>query len=146
MQLIHIADASIVLRVDDRLNIIGTWRVKRNFRPPALMRRVCSMITTDFQLPHFDDDDIFVTDPLGCFRLLSWIISQHPRASAKQLHCRFYDLFYFNPDEALYTALCVFAGELDRPGECGFFLNQQLRNHPLEMGAISLLGMIQRQG
>lgn len=146
MQLIHILSSSILLWVDENLDIDGMMRVRLNMRARPHVTRIHNLVSTANGKPRFVDD-CFETDGLGCARILWWLLDEHAGSSGKTIYSRFCELFTDNPDDALKAALRIYLGtDASAPGESGYFCNQQWRNHPREMGAIQLLGQMWRSG
>jgi hypothetical protein len=139
MKLVHVDEPSIVLLLDDALNIVQAWRVRRNKRLAACVIRVAGLRST----PHGPAirDDHFETDGLGCIRLLLWITNERPDASTKVNFHRFERLFSDNPTDAITATLRILTGhEARAAGETSYFISQQWAHHPNEMAAIKALG------
>lgn len=140
MKLVHVEDASILLLLDEGLNIVRTWRVRRNQRLASCVERVTGLRSTAHGRPEIGDHH-FTTDGLGCIRLLFWITNEHPDGSARANHNRFERLFSNNPTDAITATMRIFAGcEALAAGETAFFVADQWRQHPAEMAAIKALG------
>lgn len=140
MKLVHISDASILLLLDESLNIVETWRVRRNQRLAPCIVRMTGLRSTAHGGPEFRDDH-FVTDGLGCFGLLCWIADEHPDLSARAQYNRFERLFSDNPTDAITATMRIYAGCEDQAaGETAFFIADQWTHHPGEMTAIKALG------
>ncbi|WP_176595658.1 MULTISPECIES: hypothetical protein [Sphingobium] len=144
MQLVHVLSASIVLQLNDQLNIDRIWRVPHHHRPDPCVIRVFDLYSTPNGKPCFMDGG-FQTDGLGCMRLAYWVGQERPSASDQAARNRFRALFADNPDEALKATLRIYLGtDVLAPGECGYFSAQQWFHHPTEMQAIAMIGQIAR--
>lgn len=142
MQLAYIETASVILLLNDALDIHRVQRVSRGKRLLPHVIRVADLYNTPGGSPRLTES-AFETDGLGCIRLLWWIIHERPNASATVHLNRFNALFSDNPADTLRAVLRVFAGTWKAaPGEEGFFCADQWAHHPREMAAIALLGSI----
>lgn len=146
MELVYVVSPSIVLLLDDNLNIARAWRWKASKSLPACVVRATHLDATADGRPGFEGDT-FETDGLGAIRLLWWIINERPDASQNFQFKRFLALFNNNPLDALKASFRVFSGtHANAPGEVAYFCAQQWRHHPNEMAAIAKLGEIARRG
>jgi hypothetical protein len=140
MELVHVDEPSILLLLDEALNIVHAWRVRRNKRLAACVIRVTGLRSTAHGQPALRDDH-FETDGLGCIRLLLWITNERPDASTKANFHRFERLFSDNPTDAITATLRILTGhEARAAGETSYFISQQWAHHPDEMAAIKALG------
>lgn len=143
MHMLHIEEASIVLLLNDTLDIVRAWRVRRSYCPPSCVVRLRALLSTPCGKPTISDG-YFTTDGLGCVRLLWWIINERPHATAITIRNRFDALFADNPNDAVLAALRVFDGSWEAaPGEQAFFVNEQWDHHPREMAALAVIGTFQ---
>ncbi len=135
---VYIEEPSILLSLDDDLNIMDTWRVRRNERFAPHVMRVSTLRSTPHRQPELQDDYL-VTDGLGCLNLLLWITSERPDASAQVNYNRFERLFSDNPTDAIMAALRVCTGrEGNAAGETAYFVSEQWARHPAEMAAFKV--------
>ena len=146
MQIVHVLTPSILLALDDGLNIVGVRRVPSNYRPEPGAVCVSDLYSTPHGKPRFVEGG-FETDGLGCTVLGSWVARERPKASDRAARNRFYALFADNPDEATKAALRIYVGtDATAVGEPAYFSSAQWANHPDEMAAIKMLGEIARTG
>lgn len=140
MQLVHILTPSVLLALDDELNLIGFWRAKRNVKPHSAVTRVFDLYSTPNGKARFVDGG-FETDALGCFRLLWAVMAEYPLSSNQAIRKHFSALFSDNPDDALRATHRVYSG-MDHmvAGEPAYFSAIQWEHHPAEMAAIKSLG------
>lgn len=145
VELILIEEPSIVLLLDEALNIVRAWRVRRRQRLAPCVARVTGLRATAHGQPTFRDQH-FETDGLGCIRLLWWITAERPDASGIANLNRFQGLFCNNPTDAITATLRILTGrETQAAGETAYFICQQWTHHPEEIAALALLGEISRQ-
>lgn len=143
MNLVHVDEPSILLLLDEALNIVRAWRVRRNWPLAECIIRVTGLRSTPHGRPAIRDDH-FETDALGCIRLLFWITIERPDASTKANYNRFERLFSDNPTDAITATLRILTGhEARAAGETSYFISQQWAHHPEEMAAIKALGGMQ---
>jgi hypothetical protein len=140
MELVYVDEPSILLLLDEGLNIVHAQRVRRNKQLPPCIIRLAGLHSTSHRQPAIRDDH-FETDGLGCIRLLLWITLERPDASTKANFNRFERLFSDNPTDAITATLRILTGQEARAaGETAYFIAQQWRHHPAEMAAIKALG------
>lgn len=144
MQLVYVRSPSILIALDDRLNIGMAWKARRRAARERCVKVVNTLHSTAHDVPELTNE-YFRTDALGCVRLLWWIVLDRPSRSSKTNLYRLLDLFDDNPTDALNAALRIYAGtDAMAPGEAGYFCAQQWRHHPIEMSVIKALGTRQR--
>ncbi len=137
---VYIEKPSILLSLDNELNIMDTWRVRRSERFASHVTRVSTLRATAHQRPKITAD-YFETDGMGCFSLVFWITNERPDASPQTHLNRFERLFSNNPTDALTAALRIYGGrEGDAAGETAYFISKQWAHHPAEMAAIKIFG------
>lgn len=145
MELVHIDGPSILLLLDDRLNIVRVWRVRSNKKLAPCIIRLAGLRCTAHGQPAIRDD-YFETDGLGCMRLLWWITTDRPNASTKANFHRFERLFSHNPHDAITATLRILTGrEARAAGETAYFISQQWAGHPAEMAGLAVLGSLARR-
>jgi hypothetical protein len=140
VKLIYIEAPSLVLALNDALDIEAAWKVRRNKRLLPCVQRIPLMIATPSSRPRLTDH-FFETDGLGCIRLLLWLMDQHPTSRPSGTLNRFMALFDHNPVDALSAPMrIILNAETSAAGENQYFINQQWLHHPTEMAALKALG------
>lgn len=145
MKVAYLAFADVYLLLSDQLDIVDVATGSSRIRPSADVKIVTGMHASPWGAPRLDGS-YFITDGLGCIRLLWWIISENPSAARPAIQRKFARLFSTGlPQDVLRVMAYVMFGDGDGlTSEDQSLVGNQMLRHPRECEAIAALGAIAR--